>query len=315
MSKTRLICYLSGLIFLGACQYIGRVPVSYGLLDPPGISVEVEADTILFAVIGDYGWMGEDTEEVADLVKGWDPDFILTTGDNNYQYGEYATLHQNIGQYYGDYIYNFDAPDEYRCKGRAFEDSINRFYPSPGNHDEKGSYGLEPYLNYFSLPGQEEFYSFSWGPVTFYSISSLSSADLEEQKAWLKEELEKSNKAFHIVYFHHAAFSPGRHGDSDYMQWDFQLWGVDLVLAGHDHIYARLEHHQQEGLPYIVNGVGGKSLYYCDEDYDTEGVEVLSCEDEYYGALRCRADSTRLLLEFYSIDYPEEPLDRLVITR
>ena len=315
MSEIRIIGTLCLLIFLGACQYSVRTPVNYGILDPPGISVEVKADTILFSVIGDYGWMGEDTEEVAELVKGWDPDFILTTGDNNYEYGEYATLHQNIGQFYGEYIYNFDSPEEYRCKGKAFEEELNRFFPSPGNHDEKGPYDLEPYLNYFSLPGKEEFYSFSWGPVSFYSINSLSSADFEEQKAWLAEELEKSNKAFQIVYFHHAAFSPGRHGDSDHMQWDFHKWGVDLILAGHDHIYARLEHHQQGGLPYIINGVGGKSLYYCDEDYDTEGLEVLSCEDEYYGALRCWADSTRMILEFYSVDYPEEPLDRLEIVR
>jgi len=60
--------------------------------------------------------------------------------------------------------------------------------------------------------------------------------------------------------------------------------------------------------------VGGKSLYYCDEDYDTEGVEVRTCEDEYYGAIRCRADSTRLILEFYSIDQREQALDRLEIT-
>jgi len=40
-----------------------------------------------FAVIGDFGYAGPDEEAVADLVKAARPDFVLTTGDNNYQQG------------------------------------------------------------------------------------------------------------------------------------------------------------------------------------------------------------------------------------
>ena len=43
---------------------------------PPG--------TIHFAVIGDYGDAGQAELDVANLVKSWNPDFIITTGDNNY---------------------------------------------------------------------------------------------------------------------------------------------------------------------------------------------------------------------------------------
>ncbi len=300
---------------LSGCQFLGKVHPSYGIQDPPGISVDMESDSVMFAVIGDYGRMGENEESVANMIKAWDPDFILTTGDNNYQYGEYATLYQNIGQYYCDYIYNFDAPEEYKCKGSAFGDEINRFFPSPGNHDESGPYDLEPYLNYFSLPGNELSYTFTWGPVAFYSLNSLSSTNFEGQKAWLENEIERSDKAFKIVYFHHPPFSSGLHGDSDYMQWDFHHWGVDVVLAGHDHIYARLEHPDQEGLHYIVNGVGGKSLYSCYEDYGEEVVKVLTCHDSHFGAMRCQADSTHMVMEFYSIDSEDEPLDRLEIIR
>ena len=315
MDIRKILWSLILLVFLASCQYAGKAPEPYGIIDPPGISVEMEADTVHFAVIGDYGWMGEDEEEVAALVNGWDPDFILTTGDNNYEFGEYSTLKQNIGQYYGNYIYNFDAPEEYRCEGKAAREKINRFFPSPGNHDEKGPYELEPYLNYFSLPGEEEYYSFSWGPVEFFSLNSLKSADHETQKAWLKNALEASGKAFKVVYFHHASFSPGRHGGTERMQWDFRLWGADVVVAGHDHIYARMVHEGQGGLHYVVNGVGGKSLYYCDEYYEVEGLKVLSCEDTYYGAMRCWADSTRLVMDFYAIDNPDQSIDRLELLK
>lgn len=303
------------LALLGGCRSLGGGQSPYGIIDPPGISVEREAETVLFAVIGDYGSAGEDEEAVADLVKGWDPDFILTTGDNNYRYGEYATLYQNIGQYYGDYIYNFDAPEEYRCNGKAFTEAINRFFPCPGNHDALGPNELEPYLNYFSLPGAEQFYAFSWGEVAFYSINSLSLADHEVQKAWLAGAIEQSDKAFQVVYFHHPPYSPGPHGGSDRMQWDFYRWGVDVVLSGHDHVYARMEHQDQEGLHYLVNGVGGRSLYSCDQEYAQSGVALLSCHDSQFGAMRCFADSSQLIMEFYSIDDPSQPVDRLVIRR
>jgi len=301
------------LAFLYGCRIPGIGEPSYGIIEPPQISVDVVADSVLFAIIGDYGKAGENEEAVANMVKTWEPDFILTTGDNNYQYGQYATLKENIGQYYCDYIYNFDAPEEYQCQGRAMEEGLNRFFPSPGNHDELGPYELEPYLNYFSLPGEELSYAFTWGDVAFYSINSLSSADLEKQAGWLAAEVRKSPKAFQVVYFHHPPYSPGNHGDTDYMQWDFSAWGVDVVLSGHDHIYARMKLTGEQGLHYIINGTGGKSLYSCDEDYAEEGVEVMRCFDGHYGAMRCLADSTRLLMEFYGIDDPSRPLDRLLI--
>ena len=301
------------LFFFSGCHISGIRELSYGIIEPPKISVDMAADSVLFAVIGDYGRAGENEEAVANMVKGWNPDFILTTGDNNYQFGKYATLIQNIGQYYCDFIYNFDAPEEYQCQGKAFMEEINRFFPSPGNHDDLGPYDLEPYLNYFSLPGEELYYAFAWGDVAFYSINSLSSADLEIQKAWLAAEIGRSKKAFQVVYFHHSPYSPGLNGGTDYMQWDFIQWGVDVVLSGHDHIYARMKLAGEEGLHYIVNGVGGKSLYSCDEDDAEEGMEVMTCSDSLYGAMLCKADSTRLIMEFYAIDDPGRPLDRLMI--
>jgi hypothetical protein len=42
------------------------------------------------------------------------------------------------------------------------------------------------------------------------------------------------------------------------MQWPFRAWGADLVLSGHDHDYERFV---VDGFPYVVDGVGGNSLY------------------------------------------------------
>ena len=52
-----------------------------------------------FAVIGDFGLAGQPEADVAALVKSWEPDLIITTGDNNYPDGEAETIDDNIGQY------------------------------------------------------------------------------------------------------------------------------------------------------------------------------------------------------------------------
>ena len=62
------------------------------------------------------------------MVTGWNPDFVITLGDNNYPKGEAATIDANIGQHYGHFIGDYRGaygPGQPR----------NRFWPSPGNHD------------------------------------------------------------------------------------------------------------------------------------------------------------------------------------
>ena len=57
---------------------------------------------IRFAVITDYGTDNGNELAVANMVKGWSPDFIITTGDNN-ALGS-GQWDRAIGKYYGDYV-------------------------------------------------------------------------------------------------------------------------------------------------------------------------------------------------------------------
>jgi hypothetical protein len=66
---------------------------------------------VRFAVIGDFGLDGESEAKVADLVTSWNPDFVITTGDNNYFQGAASTIDQNIGKYYCQFIGNYLIPD------------------------------------------------------------------------------------------------------------------------------------------------------------------------------------------------------------
>src|SRR5207253_9328778 len=42
------------------------------------------AGSVRFAIVGDYGTGTQTEQDVANLVHGWNPDFVATTGDNNY---------------------------------------------------------------------------------------------------------------------------------------------------------------------------------------------------------------------------------------
>src|SRR5690606_27200354 len=68
------------------------------------IDVHYPAEHVAFAVLGDYGSAGAAAAAVAELVHGWNPDIVITLGDNNYPNGRRATIDANVGQYYHRYI-------------------------------------------------------------------------------------------------------------------------------------------------------------------------------------------------------------------
>jgi hypothetical protein len=119
---------------------------------------------VRFAVIGDFGAATEAEAKVADLVRADRPDFIITTGDNNYPDGQAETIDPNIGRFYQEFIHPY--------KGRyGLGAKENRFFPSLGNHDWETP-GAKPYLDYFTLPGNERYYDFVKGDVHFFAIDS-----------------------------------------------------------------------------------------------------------------------------------------------
>jgi hypothetical protein len=96
---------------------------------------------------------------------------------------------------------------------------------------------------------------------------------------------------YKIVVFHHAAYSSAEHGPSVYMQWPFAAWGADVVLNGHDHSYERLN---VDGIPYFVNGLGGKSLY----TWVTIMAQSVFRFNADYGAQQAWADAYQIRFDF-----------------
>ena len=251
-----------------------------------------KGDSVRFAVIGDFGADTNDERAVAAMVKGWNPQFVITLGDNNYPTGEARTIDVNIGQFYADFIGNYH--------GRFGRGSAqNRFWPSPGNHD--WITGLTAYLDYFTLPGNERYYDVDLGLVHLYALDS----DPHEpdgitvdsrQASWLKQKLAASKSCYDVVYFHHPAYSTSDHGSALAMRWPFRQWGAEVVMAGHDHTYERL---LVDGIPYFVNGLGGASKYGFPV---TAMPETKFRYNEEFGAMRVAATATSIVYEFFTID-------------
>jgi len=236
---------------------------------------------------------------VASLVKSWDPEFIITLGDNNYPAGEETTIAQNIDAYYGEFI----------------EDTFDttRFFPSLGNHDWGDEAILSitcvsgvctgPYLDHFVLPGNERYYDFVKGPVHFFVLDSdphEPDGNTEDsiQANWLKTQLALANEPWKLVYFHHAPFSSGVHGSYLPMQWPFKEWGASLVMTGHDHNYERL---LVDGFTYFVNGSGGANPRACGTPisgsqlcYDFDNGAMLIATDVCHMTLTFTAQATNL---------------------
>jgi predicted phosphodiesterase len=256
-----------------------------------------------FAAIGDFGAVSDAEQKVSELVLGESPDFVITLGDNNYPTGSADTIDVNIGRFYSSLI----APYKGHFGKGAKE---NRFFPSLGNHDWMSA-GARPYLDYFTLPGNERYYELERGVVHLFAIDSdphepdgIDAASA--QAGWLKQRAGASKKTFQIAYMHHAPYSSARHGSSTVMQWPYREWGVDLVLAGHDHTYERIE---VNGLTYVVNGLGGNVAYPFDAPLPGTKIRF----NEAHGALFIEASVKELRGRF--VTTAGKVIDEFSITR
>ncbi len=269
------------------------------------VSVSLPAAPITVGIIGDYGsaYAGgasaSNELSVANLVKSWNPDFIITTGDNNYPNGEASNIDTNIGQFFHEFIYPYVGT--YGAGATS-----NRFFPSIGNHEwPTGVAALAPYLAYFTLPGNERYYAHRHGPVELFAVVSDQqepdqALPVSTQSLWLSNALANSTAPWRVVYFHESPYSSGSlHGSlshqADNMLWPFTAWGATAVYAGHNHLYERVF---TNGLNYVTIGLGGDRI---DTFY---GVPIPGSVARYnttYGAGRLLITETNFVSQFINI--------------
>ncbi|HSO87304.1 MAG TPA: metallophosphoesterase family protein, partial [Draconibacterium sp.] len=153
---------------------------------------------------------------------------------------------------------------------------------TPGNHDYN-DLQIDPHWNYqFTQPdnGPKEVkgtcFFVDYKNLKIISIDSAVESELEDengkalqsQKHWLDSILAINTKDWVIVTTHLPFYSPKESRDNPQMRKHFQpiieKYGVDMVLTGHDHSYARgIASDNTSAKPSVVYvvSVSGPKLY------------------------------------------------------
>ena len=161
--------------------------------------------------------------------------------------------------------------------------------PTMGNHDGNMAFSHHFFVPndkiLYSLPGENIYgsYWYTYNNVLFVvlnsSMSPTTAAELAPYIQWMDETLDDATRdhpdADWIVVQHHkSTASPARHqSDRDILLLTpafenlMDKYGVDVVLAGHDHVYSRsfflYDHKVVGGIDYTANTVTnpGGTLY------------------------------------------------------
>ena len=295
-------------------------------------------EPLVFAVVGDLGAEGTVEESVANLIKSWDPAFIITCGDNDYVTNgtQFDGYDRGIGRYFHEYIYNYHG-----IHGEGSD--TWRFFPTIGDHDGNGweasSFGLDNYMDFFSLPnqvlpgdfntGHGRYYQFRWGDVHVFvlnawnwSLAEPDGADKDSKQAeWLREQACASDALFKIVISHWPPYGSNKHwheGDSQHLRdWRWKAMGIDVLFAGNDHGYEKVvlpDGYKYKGINNggfycITTAGGGATIYQCSEPYHP-GSEVRYAG---HGASRITVTGNSFTQEFIAPD--GTVIDSWTITR
>jgi acid phosphatase type 7 len=278
-TSSRHAIQLEGLVPNTTYQYV--VEACGGLVSSPKAFTTAslpQTRSVHFTAMGDFGIDSDEQREVVSEMLKDAPDLLLTLGDV------------------------YDKGSEVELESRFFAPMANLLSSVPvfstlGNH-EYGTNQGQPYIDNMYLPSNnskntERYYSFDWGHVHFAALDSScavgigTQCTLAEQRAWLEQDLAKTDAPWKVVYFHHPLWSTGSHGSTVQLRQALapllEAAGVDLVLTGHDHNYERT--HPLKGADAQPIGTPGAVTYFV---VGTGGValKAFSVSQPYWSAMR-----------------------------
>lgn len=222
-----------------------RVTADAGPLGPSELpETSAGPPAVRLSVAGDVGTGEEDewrTAAAMDLREGDDDEYeaLLLLGDNVYPDGDPALLDTAVFEPFAGVL-----------------DGGTELLAVLGNHDVDDGFGDEQAAA-IGMPAL--WYGTEFGDVLILSLDS-NDPENPDQLAWLESTLAANDATWTIATLHHPPYSGGSHGSSmdvrDAFVPLFERYGVQLVLAGHDHDYQRSE--VIEGVTYVVSGGAAK---------------------------------------------------------
>ena len=226
---------------------VSLAAITAGTLIEPASVFGAASDKLRFAVIGDWGDGSDDQaalgKQMLSTYRKSSFDFVLASGDNIYPNG--ASRH---------FVRKFEEPFGGLLKNHV------KFHTVFGNHDvEEGRQDQRQYP-LFNMEGRH-YYTLHQGNG-LVDIFLLDSTDYDlAQAGWFEKDLRSSTAKWKIVVMHHPLYSSGKkHGPNLKLRRKIEplltQYKVNVVFAGHDHIYERVK--PQHGVQHFVTGAGGK---------------------------------------------------------
>jgi hypothetical protein len=209
-----------------------------------------DARPFTFVALGDSGDGSREAAALAARVAAVPAAFLVHLGDLAYPRGTAAELDARFF--------------------RPFAAALTRLplFPTPGNHDATRD---SAYRAAFATPLEaDRHYAFDWGPAHLVSLATWALEDDADGAArWLADDLARAaGRPWRIVFLHEPLYGAGVKstvpGLRERLGPILEAGRVDLVLAGHEHVYARTEpvctHVPGTGVLHVTSGGGGADL-------------------------------------------------------
>lgn len=263
-------------------------PAGLELITPDIDATRPKADEVNFAIVSDHAgcsW-GEDTSKcadqwaVADMIRSWNPDFILTAGDNDQQQATEEQVQRSIKPY----LENVEA---------------GNIFPIFGNHDYGNSCdaeGAKYTIQYWGVPTDYRAV-FGNGLVEWLNPNGACQTGTAANPPAIYDDyiasVNNSEATWVLTGVHQPPYSTGKSGNNTNRHWVIND-GVDLVVSGHDH---HSEFISNEDGEFVITGNGGDGttgLY-----TPTTGSQWR--QNDNLGAMRVKATAEQLHAEFVAL--------------
>lgn len=283
MKKTLLLIFIS-ILLLSTSSLQGQSDKS--TKKPP--------PSVKFFTFGDWGSGNQDQKNVAEVTKKickeLGCDFGLLLGDNFYESGVSSTEDPLWKSRFQDIYQGLNMP----------------FYVALGNHDWRGN--SQAQVDYSKKDSRWKM------PAFYYSVKYptqnplveifvLNSNDFNaESQHWLKKTLDESTAKWKMLAFHHPILNTGtKHPPDQKKMWPILkpivCKKIDLILAGHEHIFAQLQADPNEcHYDQIIIGTGGKELYGVTTPHP---MTKLIAADASFGVAWFEVSATKNTLKFF----------------
>lgn len=266
-----------------------------------------EEDIVAF--IADWSG-GAGSVPVSNLVKSWNPKYIVTGGDNWYD----ATVTKEDldaqAHIYSEFMFPYNG-----TLGEGAEAS-NAFFTALGNHDRDPAGHYQIHQNYFNRP--RDYYDFVSGNVHWFIIdggymnNKVTVAQVDGntfdsvQGEYFKLKMALSTARWKIVVVHFTTYC-STHVEFPDLRWPFKNWGADLLLHGDFHAYERLLN--PDGLPIVIGGWSGRPL----DPFVAISPYSLARYNAQNGAVKLSVTINQLKME--AINYSGTVIDTLTLTK